>query len=363
MNIVKTNVLKAALHTLYYTRLDAAMAPLTQGAGVILMLHHVSPEPAAAFAPNRILTITPDFLDLVIEHLRAADFDIVSIDEAHARMTSQTPPRRRFATFTFDDGYRDNIDHALPVLAKHNVPMTIYVTPDFCDGVRHAWWLTLEKVLTEAPSITIPFPSGTKVFALHTTAQKYVAHREIYVWLRTLPDDVIWSLVKGWAMAADIDPRPTERNRVLTWDELREANKHPLVTLGAHTMSHAALAKCSAEDAEWEIAASIEHIEYELASACQHLAYPYGDATSVCLRDHEIARKLGLRTAVTTQKGLIGTNAQECLTALPRLSLNGDFQDERFLQVLLTGAPFKMLQLAKSALPYQAATHAAHHPN
>ena len=355
MNDVTTSVLKAALRTLYYTRLDAALAPLTQGAGVIFMMHHVHPEPPAAFAPNRILSITPEFLNLVVEHVRDRDFDIVSIDEAHERMASGKSAARRFATFTFDDGYRDNIEYALPVFRRHGVPMTIYVAPDFCDGIGYAWWLTLEKVLVETQSITVPFPAGDRVFDLTAVQDKCAAHREIYPWLRAMPDAAIQAQVNRWAEAAGIDPLAPCRDLVMRWDEVRAASRDPLVTVGAHSMTHASLAKCSSEEAEWQIAASIEHVEHELGRHCRHFAYPYGDTGSAGPREFEIARKLGLRTAVTTQKGLIGADVRDRLTALPRLSLNGDFQDERLVQVLLSGAPFKMLDLAKSALLRRAA--------
>lgn len=355
MNDVTTSILKAALRTLYYTRLDAALAPITQGSGVIFMLHHVVPAAPPAFAPNRILSITPEFLNLVVEHVASRDFDIVSMDEAHARMASGKASARRFATFTFDDGYRDNIQHALPVLRKFNAPMTIYIAPDFCDGVGEAWWLTLEKVLANQTEIMVPLPSGSRVMPLATVAEKYAAHREIYSWLRAMPDAAIHQHVNRWAAQASIDPRAACRELVMTWDEVREADKDPLVTFGAHSMTHAALAKCTADEAEWQIAASVEHVEHMLGGDCRHFAYPYGDLGSAGPREFEIAKRSGLKTSVTTRKGLIASDVRERLTALPRLSLNGDFQDARDVQVLLSGAPFKMLDLAQAALPRRAA--------
>lgn len=354
MNAVSTQLLKAALHALYYTRLDAALAPVTQGAGVILMLHHVVPDEPPAFAPNRILSITPEFLNVVVEQVRARGFDIISIDEAYQRMASGKRAANRFATFTFDDGYRDNIEHALPVLERHNVPMTIYLAPDLCDGRGRLWWVTLEEVLRTSAEIAVPFPAGEKLFSLRTVADKYAAHREIYAWLRSMPDAGIHEVIDAWAEAAGIDRYAASR-LAMTWDEVRSAARHPLITFGAHTMSHASLAKCTAGEATWEMAASIEHVEHELGWDCRHFAYPYGDPASAGEREFDIARRLGLRTAVTTRKGLIGSNVRDCLTALPRLSLNGDFQDARLVQVLLSGAPFKMLDIARSAMPRRAA--------
>ncbi len=83
-----------------------------------------------------------------------------------------------------------------------------------------------------------------------------------------------------------------------------------------------------------------------------HLAYPYGSAEAAGAREFRLAKELGYRTAVTTRKGLVYAEHGEHLTALPRVSLNGDYQDERYLRVFLTGAPFavwngfKRLQVA-----------------
>jgi peptidoglycan/xylan/chitin deacetylase (PgdA/CDA1 family) len=355
MNDTKNTLLKTALHALYYTRLDTALAPITQGSGVIFMLHHVTPGEPEPFAPNRILSITPEFLKLVVEHVLERDFDIVTLDEAHARMQSGRRAARRFATFTFDDGYRDNIEHALPVFRKLNVPMTIYLAPDFCDSNGLAWWSTLETILTVSNEVIVPFPAGEKQLPLTTVTEKYSAFREIYPWLRAMPDVEIHAHVNRWAERAGVDPYAACRNLVMNWQEVRAARQDPLVTFGAHSMTHAALAKCSDDEARWQIEASVEHVEHELGGDCRHFAYPYGDLGSAGPREFELARALGLKTAVTTQKGLIPIDARDQLTALPRLSLNGDFQDQRLLQVLLSGAPFKMLNLAKSALPRRAA--------
>ncbi|MBU2534090.1 MAG: polysaccharide deacetylase family protein, partial [Alphaproteobacteria bacterium] len=342
MTDVTTGLLKAALQTMYYTRLDAVLAPVTGGNGVIFMLHHVVPDEPATFAPNRILSITPDFLERVVRRVIAQGFDIVSIDEAWQRMSVARPAGRRFAVFTFDDGYRDNIVHALPVLRRHDAPMTIYVAPDFCDGTGQAWWLTLEDVLASGQSITVPFSDGARTLPLETVAQKYTAHREIYPWLRAMPDVSIQRHVNRWATAAGLDPLGPCRRLVMNWDEVRSVSRDPLVTIGAHTMSHASLAKCSADEARWQVEASIEHIEHQLGIDCRHFAYPYGDAASAGPREFAIARDLGLRTAVTTRKGMIFADAGARMTGLPRLSLNGDYQDERVFKVLLSGAPFKM---------------------
>ena len=136
---------RTALGILHASRIPALIAPLTRGQGVIFTLHSVTPDPVRAFEPNRILKITPDFLATAIVTARRRGYDIVSLDEAVARVQSGHP--RPFACFTLDDGYRDNRDHAYPVFKKHNVPFTIYVPADYPDGKGDLWWYVLENAI------------------------------------------------------------------------------------------------------------------------------------------------------------------------------------------------------------------------
>jgi peptidoglycan/xylan/chitin deacetylase (PgdA/CDA1 family) len=83
-------------------------------------------------------------------------------------------------------------------------------------------------------------------------------------------------------------------------------------------------------------------IEQALARDVVHLAYPYGDRMAAGAREFAIARTAGYKTAVTTRPGMIFSENGRHLTALPRVSLNGNYQDERILPVLTSGAATAM---------------------
>src|SRR5262245_15864323 len=100
---MKTAMLKAAMSGLYHTGAHRLLAPYTQGIGVIFTLHHVRPDEHKAFAPNRFLEVSPEFLDSVLDQTQDSGFEVVSLDEAVARLKKGDD--RRFACFTFDDGY------------------------------------------------------------------------------------------------------------------------------------------------------------------------------------------------------------------------------------------------------------------
>ena len=76
-------------------------------------------------------------------------------------------------------------------------------------------------------------------------------------------------------------------------------------------------------------------------------AIPTAASNSAGEREFRIAAELGIETAVTTQKGLLYPEHVHELTALPRLSLNGDFQDMRYVKALLSGVPFALMNTLK----------------
>ena len=79
-------------------------------------------------------------------------------------------------------------------------------------------------------------------------------------------------------------------------------------------------------------------IEAALGKRPEHLAYPVGDPTSAGPREFNIAAELGFKTAVTTRPGVLFKAHGDHLMALPRISVNGEFQQQRYLKVLMSGA-------------------------
>ena len=90
------------------------------------------------------------------------------------------------------------------------------------------------------------------------------------------------------------------------------------------------------------MATSRARIESALQRAALHFAYPYGDRLAAGPREFALAKAAGFKTAVTTRPGMIFPENAEYPTALPRVSLNGNYQDERILPVLTSGAATAM---------------------
>ncbi|MGZ3410642.1 MAG: polysaccharide deacetylase family protein [Xanthobacteraceae bacterium] len=333
----RDKVIRAGFEALHLTGAHEILSKFCGGVGTILTFHHVRPPRPNAFQPNGLLEVTPEFLNEVVGILRDGDIDLISLDEMQRRMVAGNF-RRRFACITFDDGYRDNKQHAYPVLKKHNVPFAIYVPTSFIERRGELWWLTLEAVIAANDRITIQMDETLRVLDCHTVEEKQSAYSEIYWWLRGLSsDDEIRSAVRDLAARYHVDLSETYDSLCMTWRELAELSTDPLVTIGAHTINHPILAKTSADVARREIEAGAAEIARVLGRWPTHLSYPFGDATSAGQREFAIARELGFKTAVTTRPGVLFPEHRDYLMALPRISINGEYQDARYVEVLLSG--------------------------
>src|SRR5262245_537190 len=124
---------KLALNVARFTGLAPLARPLVGGIGAILMLHRVTAKPEKPGGVNRHLNIAPDFLDAVLADMRAQGYAFVALDEAVERIR-RGGAGGQFAAITADDAYRDNLTEALPVLEKHDAPLTVYVAPGLING-------------------------------------------------------------------------------------------------------------------------------------------------------------------------------------------------------------------------------------
>jgi hypothetical protein len=183
----KYKVFRATLNTLYFSGVYRALRPLMGGVGAILMLHHVRPSRSDRFQPNHLLEVTPRFFETVIRRLRRSKVDLISLDEMHRRLTTGDYPRRRFVCVTFDDGYRDNLQFAYPVLKKYEVPFTIYVATSFADRIGELWWLALEAVIAQNDMIGMHLDGRDRWFECRSVADKRQVYDHIYGWLRQRP--------------------------------------------------------------------------------------------------------------------------------------------------------------------------------
>lgn len=345
MRGLKHKGIDLAFRSMAALRADRLGRRLCQGLGAILTLHHVRPFAGQGFAPNRLLEVTPDFLEATLRLVRTEGYDIVSLDEALARLAAaEASPgagaRRFFVAFTFDDGYRDNVEIAWPILARHKAPWTLYAVPGFADATASLWWLELEEAIRRLEHISVETGTGLFTARTGTDAEKRAGFDRLYWQLRAGPEETLRRAVAKLRADAELDEGAVARRLCLPWDTLKALSGAPDVTIGAHTLTHPMLAKHPVEVARREIVESRLQLEAALGRPIRHLAYPVGDPSSAGRREFDLARDAGFASAVTTRPGHLFAAHGAHPHALPRVSLNGWHQNEAALRGLLSGLPF-----------------------
>jgi peptidoglycan/xylan/chitin deacetylase (PgdA/CDA1 family) len=330
-----------ALLAMYFSGAHLLAPRSLAGMGTIFMLHRVREADGASFAPNRILEITPQYLEDVLFRVHELGLVCLSLDDAVARIAAGDTSQR-FAVFTLDDGYRDNLTVAAPIFEKYRVPFTVYLATSLPDGTAELWWVALERVIAASSNLLVRFPEGEEVFVTRTDTDKNAAWSSVYWRLRGLGEAALRVEVRRLAHEHGLDMGALTRELAMSWNELRTLAQSPYASIEAHTANHVALSQVSLDEARADIATGLARHEAELGRRPVHFSYPYGDPSSAGVRDFELAREFGFRSATTTRKGHIHPAHVRHLTQLPRLSLNGDYQDLRIFDVLMSGLPFAM---------------------
>lgn len=338
-------VTKAILNSLYFSGLDRVCAPFTRGVGNIWMLHRVNNNPIEGFCPNAHLSVTPEFLDSAILNCKVAGYRFVSMDELVAMKGDGVD--EPVIAVTLDDGYRDNLENAIPVFRRHGVPYTIFVAPGLVEGSHTLWWEDLEAIIRQNRKITLPIEGNAITFNTEDTASKQKTFAELINLLRfEVEEDEQRNLMEKLSTYAVYDASAHVSREILGWEELTRLADDPLCTLGAHTIGHYAVARLDRERARFEMAESQRILEKKLGREVTHFAYPYGCERSAGDRDAEIASEIGFHSAVTTRHGVLDNKSMENPHLLPRVSLNGWFQSIRYLRPLMSGVPAKLNNLA-----------------
>ena len=335
----KEQLRKRVFKGLSLSRLPQLFKPFLGGRGAILMLHRVTSEPGTKFGFNDNLAVDPEFLDRLIADMKADGFKFVSIDEGIERMNFEAEGDR-FAVITLDDGFKDNLLEALPVFEKHQTPFVIYIAPGLTGGAVEPWWELVEASVAACTGQTLEMktPGGTVSFDCSSDEAKVDTFNRICALLsKEIAEEDQVAAVRSLAESAGLDYEQFRRELLMDWDDIRTIAANPLCTIGAHTVHHYNLKRLPEEQARWEMTHSADLLEEVLGERPRHLAYPYGFKDAVGEREARIAKEAGFVSALTTRHGIIQDQHTNHMHALPRISVNGRFQNLDYLKTMLSG--------------------------
>src|SRR5690606_15901769 len=252
-----------------------ALKSRSRGRGVIFTLHHVRPEQHKAFDPNRILSITPAFLEQAIQASLECGLTPVAAEDLPA-LLADPAETRSFVSFTLDDGYRNNAEFAAPVFAKYDVPYTIFITSGFVERTRSLWWETAEALIRQAERLEFDFGRGSETVDLQANDRKLAAFERLSAFIATKDEDEAVARLDTLARTHGIEPLGITAELTMDAGELRRLARDPLARFGAHTLTHPNMRRLSDERLQAEIIQSAQALERYVGTSARIFAYPYG---------------------------------------------------------------------------------------
>lgn len=287
----------------------------------ILMYHRV----ATANDDWSLGPMSPDVFESQIEYF-TQNYEILSLHQVAGYLADKRLPHRKSVVITMDDGYKDNYAYAYPILARHNVPATIFLIAGSIGTDELFWWDKVAYVIQHTNMREIELDE------LGTYSLVHNRHRVISMLKQALGNLTSRRRNQFIAKLANVCgvtvPRDVGRKMILSWDEVSEMSRNG-IDFGAHTLTHPILTNVSTDEARREVNLSKLEIESRLGKTVDFFCYPNG-AYSVDVS--RIVRESGFIGAVTTDPNWIRARTDPYL--LGRVPASDDFNT---LKAVLSG--------------------------
>lgn len=250
-------------------------------------------------------------LDTALRTLKK-HYTFISLDDAAEMLQGKKPVQRNSIVLTFDDGYLNNLLHALPILRKHEVPCVMYVAVGNTEERKPFWFDRLDYAIQHAHVHDKTFVVNGETVTIDASTRGKL--KRTFKQLRDLAKKGHRSDLEMLAELQSLSEQLEEQNdkrlsdifeeddwsSVMNWDQVAEAAADPLVTIGSHTVDHIRLGEVDEARAMRELSESKIALESHGVNGCDHFCYPdgnYNDDTTAYVR------RAGYQTAVTTEPG------------------------------------------------------------
>jgi len=307
---------------------------------LILTYHGVLPEPLP-FQVWHHLTVA-EFekqIAYLAKHFRCVSLSTLLDDLARG----EVPPHT--VAVTFDDGYRNNLTQALPVLSRYKVPATLFITSGLVGSKQMLWPEWAVCVLAQTRLSVLLF-AGQEM-TLDTVKSREASYRLIVSAFKTMPPENIQSAVDELIAAAGLTKAAIEGSklgqifRALSWDDVREMRDSGWFEFGAHTQNHWRLSKLDSSQALNEIYDPKALIEGQIGPI-EYFAYPHGNPADFTTAHRTMAIEAGYRAVFTAVTNTVTPHSD--LFELPRMGIGANTSFEQFKYALHGGVATSMRQ-------------------
>lgn len=292
---LRRRLLRLAQTGLYWTGATALYAGLSRSRSLLILMYHSVADDSHAgwIAPwNRI---SPRCFEAQMRFL-ARHRRVISLGALIDSIDHRRPIDRRAVVLTFDDGYRDNLEVAAPILQRYRLPAVLYLCTGYVSRGEPQWADVLHSAMQRRRRDRLAIDGGPS-FDLEYARGRQAAYRDLHQ--RLLASDHAGRTELLNEIIAQLRPDARAPRQTLTWEEVRRlAEQYPNFELGIHTADHRDLSTMAVAEALAEVRRSAADFQRELRRPPEHFSFPYGGAVP------EVSRRLGelgLRSAMATE--------------------------------------------------------------
>jgi peptidoglycan/xylan/chitin deacetylase (PgdA/CDA1 family) len=275
---------------------------LQRGSVAIVMYHGVVEQPLEVF---NWCQLQRDKFDKQIEFL-ADEYQICPLREIIDRLNRGLSLPERAVCITFDDGFRNNLRTAYPILLKHKAPATVFLVTSLIGTPVPPWSEQLYFALVRTGLAGIQFEDAE--VPLKTHQERSAAYPKICSRLKRLPvekkDALLEQLLDKLGRFSSEDD---DALGMLSWEEVEKVNAEGLMTFGSHTHTHPILSQCTPERQQYELLTSRQFMLEHLGRG-DLFAYPNGTTADFTPETKRLSSEVGYECAVSTIRGV---NTQE----------------------------------------------------
>jgi len=279
----------------------------------------------------RVISATPQEFAWQMDYLKI-NFTVMALEELVECAQKSRPLPPNTVVITFDDGYRDNLMTAAPILRRRALPAILFITTGMIGTRAQFWWDELHTLLQKTPAMIINLPVIGRL-KLETAQERAQAMERLRQLLKRMPEEQRRAQIAALRGALGAGVQTAHSNNAnpealhLNWDEARQLPALG-VTLGAHSHTHPILPRLTTAQAEAEIATSKRILETELRQPARFFAYPNGGVDDFNEQIKQLLTQYGFKAAVTLIHGVNWLNSELDWLALRRIYIGGG--DDRY---------------------------------
>lgn len=247
----------------------------------------------------------------------ARRFNPIVLEDLTRRLQNGEPMPPRAVAITFDDGYADNYEVALPVLERLGIPATFYVTVGAIERVDRAlWFIRLRHAFATSQKLAWLDERQGRTYSLTGAQNRHTAFLDACEHCaRSIPpaqEEIVAAIERG----LEVDPL-SGNGLMMTWEQVRKLRQKGHL-VGSHSMTHPNMAHISEDEARREIEESKRKLEEKLGAEVRHFSYPHPVLNpNWTEKTLALCRDAGFKSAVLTLNGPL--RAGENPYALPRV--------------------------------------------